>query len=315
MEKPGQESRWNTLRALGVLRARGAWTHRQRSSGGHRRRGAGRSRGGTSGRAHSCREVGRRAQDGRTALVKAAAEPMRARRWKAGGLLQVGGGAVHGRRLRSIHSGRVGRARSRGPERRPLAAPLRGSRRGAARDRPAGSGDYASDGLERHPRVALSARTGSESPTIPSRYSLRALLGRMARGRPADPSRGPVVSRLAVATPRRHNWAGNVCYIERGAILIDWASAQVGDHRVDLAYALLSICETGECRHLSSSPTRPPMRSCLPAAARTRPLNESASRSSMSTSPRRGASRPRRRAGGGVRAVAASIAAGRMRSR
>jgi hypothetical protein len=40
-------------------------------------------------------------------------------------------------------------------------------------------------------------------------------------------------------------WAGNVCYTERGAILIDWASAQVGDHRVDLAYALLSIRETG----------------------------------------------------------------------
>jgi aminoglycoside phosphotransferase (APT) family kinase protein len=40
-------------------------------------------------------------------------------------------------------------------------------------------------------------------------------------------------------------WAGNVCYTERGAVLIDWASAQVGDHRVDLAYALLSIRETG----------------------------------------------------------------------
>ena len=40
-------------------------------------------------------------------------------------------------------------------------------------------------------------------------------------------------------------WAGNVCYAERGAILIDWALAQVGDHRVDLAYALLSIRLTG----------------------------------------------------------------------
>jgi aminoglycoside phosphotransferase len=40
-------------------------------------------------------------------------------------------------------------------------------------------------------------------------------------------------------------WAGNVCYTKRGAVLIDWASAQVGDHRVDLAYALLSIRETG----------------------------------------------------------------------
>jgi aminoglycoside phosphotransferase (APT) family kinase protein len=40
-------------------------------------------------------------------------------------------------------------------------------------------------------------------------------------------------------------WAGNVCHTERGAILIDWASATIGDRRVDLAYALLSIRETG----------------------------------------------------------------------
>lgn len=36
-------------------------------------------------------------------------------------------------------------------------------------------------------------------------------------------------------------WAENVCYTERGAILIDWASASIGDCRLDLAYALLSI--------------------------------------------------------------------------
>lgn len=40
-------------------------------------------------------------------------------------------------------------------------------------------------------------------------------------------------------------WAGNVCYAKRGAILIDWADAFVGDRRIDLAYALLSIRETG----------------------------------------------------------------------
>jgi aminoglycoside phosphotransferase (APT) family kinase protein len=40
-----------------------------------------------------------------------------------------------------------------------------------------------------------------------------------------------------------HNdvWAGNVCHTERGAVLIDWADALVGDRRIDLAYALLSI--------------------------------------------------------------------------
>lgn len=39
-------------------------------------------------------------------------------------------------------------------------------------------------------------------------------------------------------------WAGNVCHTERGAILIDWASASIGDRRIDLAYALLSIRST-----------------------------------------------------------------------
>jgi aminoglycoside phosphotransferase (APT) family kinase protein len=40
-------------------------------------------------------------------------------------------------------------------------------------------------------------------------------------------------------------WAGNVCYTEQGALLIDWASATIGDRRIDLAYALLSIRSSG----------------------------------------------------------------------
>ena len=40
-------------------------------------------------------------------------------------------------------------------------------------------------------------------------------------------------------------WAANVCYTPRGAILIDWASASIGDRRIDLAYALLSIRSSG----------------------------------------------------------------------
>jgi aminoglycoside phosphotransferase (APT) family kinase protein len=40
-------------------------------------------------------------------------------------------------------------------------------------------------------------------------------------------------------------WAGNVCYTGRGAVLIDWASATIGDRRIDLAYALLSIRSSG----------------------------------------------------------------------
>src|SRR5262249_5880602 len=40
-------------------------------------------------------------------------------------------------------------------------------------------------------------------------------------------------------------WAANVCYTERGALLIDWASATIGDGRLDLAYALLAIRSSG----------------------------------------------------------------------
>lgn len=40
-------------------------------------------------------------------------------------------------------------------------------------------------------------------------------------------------------------WAGNVCYAGRRALLIDWASASIGDRRLDLAYGLLSIRSSG----------------------------------------------------------------------
>jgi aminoglycoside phosphotransferase (APT) family kinase protein len=40
-------------------------------------------------------------------------------------------------------------------------------------------------------------------------------------------------------------WAGNVCYTRESALLIDWASATIGDRRIDLAYALLSIRSSG----------------------------------------------------------------------
>jgi hypothetical protein len=40
-------------------------------------------------------------------------------------------------------------------------------------------------------------------------------------------------------------WHGNICYADRGAVLIDWASASIGDRRLDLAYALLSIRACG----------------------------------------------------------------------
>jgi aminoglycoside phosphotransferase len=40
-------------------------------------------------------------------------------------------------------------------------------------------------------------------------------------------------------------WHGNVCYADRGVVLIDWASVSIGDRRLDLAYALLSIRSSG----------------------------------------------------------------------
>lgn len=40
-------------------------------------------------------------------------------------------------------------------------------------------------------------------------------------------------------------WAGNVCYTDRGALLIDWPGAAIGDRRIDLAYAVLSIRSSG----------------------------------------------------------------------
>ena len=40
-------------------------------------------------------------------------------------------------------------------------------------------------------------------------------------------------------------WAGNICYTDRGALLVDWPDATIGDRRIDLAYALLSIRSSG----------------------------------------------------------------------
>ena len=40
-------------------------------------------------------------------------------------------------------------------------------------------------------------------------------------------------------------WAGNVCYTDRAALLIDWPGAAIGDRRIDLAYAVLSIRSSG----------------------------------------------------------------------
>ena len=39
-------------------------------------------------------------------------------------------------------------------------------------------------------------------------------------------------------------WEGNTCYTNRGVVLVDWADALVGDPRIDLAYAIVSVRAT-----------------------------------------------------------------------
>jgi Phosphotransferase enzyme family len=40
-----------------------------------------------------------------------------------------------------------------------------------------------------------------------------------------------------------HNdiWARNLCFAERGAVLVDWAQAEIGNPQIDVAFALLSL--------------------------------------------------------------------------
>jgi aminoglycoside phosphotransferase (APT) family kinase protein len=39
-------------------------------------------------------------------------------------------------------------------------------------------------------------------------------------------------------------WEGNTCYMARGVVFVDWAHALVGDPRIDLAYAIVSVRAT-----------------------------------------------------------------------
>ena len=36
-------------------------------------------------------------------------------------------------------------------------------------------------------------------------------------------------------------WARNLCFAERGVVLVDWAMAHIGNPRIDVAFALLSL--------------------------------------------------------------------------
>jgi hypothetical protein len=41
-------------------------------------------------------------------------------------------------------------------------------------------------------------------------------------------------------------WAHNLCFADRGVVLVDWATAHIGNPRIDLAFALLSLRVEGE---------------------------------------------------------------------
>ena len=43
-------------------------------------------------------------------------------------------------------------------------------------------------------------------------------------------------------------WSGNVCFTERGAVLVDWALARRGNPSLDVAFALLSLLAEGGAR-------------------------------------------------------------------
>src|SRR5687768_9775128 len=40
-------------------------------------------------------------------------------------------------------------------------------------------------------------------------------------------------------------WSANLCFAERGAVLVDWAAARVGNRWIDVGYALLSLRTEG----------------------------------------------------------------------
>jgi hypothetical protein len=40
-------------------------------------------------------------------------------------------------------------------------------------------------------------------------------------------------------------WARNLCFAERGAVLVDWGMARIGNPRIDVAFALLSLLVEG----------------------------------------------------------------------
>ena len=43
-------------------------------------------------------------------------------------------------------------------------------------------------------------------------------------------------------------WSGNVCFTERGAVIVDWALARRGNPSLDVAFALLSVLTGGGTR-------------------------------------------------------------------
>ena len=128
----------------------------------------------------------------------------------------------------------------------PVAASLSRRWRRIARTRCPCSGDPTAS-RPRKPAGGTSVRHVLAAHRSRSRARLQTVvLGRMAR-------RCPVVAQAAQSRAvlagddviHDDVWAGDVAYADRGALLIDWPSASIGDRRIDLAYAVLSIRASG----------------------------------------------------------------------
>ena len=206
----------------------------------------------------------------------------------------------------------MGGARSGGSEPRSLAAAVRRSRRGVARVRRRWRRHAPPPGLARRPEGRPFGTYWQRIADDPEPVLAHGLFSATWLEEAQPILHAAESSARLAGDDLLHDdvWAGNVCYTERGAILIDWASAQVGDHRVDLAYALLSIRETGAMPPPVEFADEAVLRGAarrqlrVPGRSARRRIDQACVRA-----PRRVAPRPRVRTRVGMRAAGAPVAA------
>ena len=174
------------------------------------------------------------------------------------------------------------------------AAAVRGSRREALLGvRQAGSGDRAAAGLERRPGASVRHVLAANSRRSRAGAGSRALFGDVVGE--AQPILHAAESSAQLAgDDLLHDdvWAGNVCYTG-GAILIDWASAQVGRSRsTDLPTRCYRFARRGAVPppvEFADEPAYAALLAGSCAFQAAQPVNESIKRVSVT---RRVASRP-----------------------